>query len=296
MASSRSLGGSLAAAVLAAAASLSAVAPVAHAQERQSLSERVTRLEQAAQGAGQNVELLNRLTELQQEVQNLRGLVEQQANEIEALKKRSREQYIDLDSRLNRIGSGAPAPAAAPPRDSAASTDNGDGQLQAEPLDADAPPSAPPRTASAQPPVQFGPPGGQTAAAPAEEEKAAYDQAFAALREGRYAESARRFQAFLDRYPDGDLADNALYWLGESYYVTQNYRIALDTFDNMLRRYPQSPKAPDALLKVGYCQFEMKDWSRAEATLREVISRYPDTTVARLAEGRLRALRVEGRH
>ena len=76
----------------------------------------------------------------------------------------------------------------------------------------------------------------------------------------------------------------------------QNYRVALETFNGMLKRYPQSPKAPDALLKVGYCQFEMKDFARAEATLNEVVHRYPDTTVARLAEGRLRALRVEGRH
>ena len=73
----------LAAAVMAAAV----FAPVANAQERLSLSERMTRLEQQmqgnAQGQSSSVELLNRLNELQQEVQNLRGTVEQQTNEIE---------------------------------------------------------------------------------------------------------------------------------------------------------------------------------------------------------------------
>jgi tol-pal system protein YbgF len=126
-------------------------------------------------------------------------------------------------------------------------------------------------------------------------EKAAYDEAFGSLREGRYAESARRFQEFLQRYPESDLSDNAHYWLGESYYVTQNYKVAQETFQLVLKRYPQSPKAPDAMLKVGYCQFELRDWANAEATLNEVIRRYPDTTVSRLAEGRLRALRVESR-
>jgi tol-pal system protein YbgF len=131
------------------------------------------------------------------------------------------------------------------------------------------------------------------AAAPAGDEKSMYDEAFGALRDGRYAESARLFRAFLDVHPDGELAPNALYWLGESYYVTQNFEIALDTFNELLRRFPQSPKAQDALLKVGYCHYELKQWPEAERALNEVVRRYPDTTVARLAQGRLRALRLD---
>jgi TolA-binding protein len=77
--------------------------------------------------------------------------------------------------------------------------------------------------------------------------------------------------------------------------VTQNYPISLDTFQKLLAQYPNSQKAPDALLKVGYCQYEMKHWDQAEATLNQVVQKYPDTTVARLAQGRLRALKLEGR-
>ena len=58
---------------------------------------------------------------------------------------------------------------------------------------------------------------------------------------------------------------------------------------------PDSQKAADALLKTGYAQYEMKQWDQAEATLNQVLQQYPDTTVARLAEGRLRALRLEAR-
>lgn len=149
---------------------------------------------------------------------------------------------------------------------------------------------APPAPARSDPPLD----GIPTAAAPAAgDEKTMYDQAFGALRDGRYAESARLFRAFLDAYPNGELAPNALYWLGESYYVTQNFQIALDTFDELLRRFPQSPKAQDALLKVGYCHYELKQWPEAERALNEVVRRYPDTTVARLAQGRLRALRLD---
>ncbi|HJU38012.1 MAG TPA: tol-pal system protein YbgF, partial [Tahibacter sp.] len=126
-------------------------------------------------------------------------------------------------------------------------------------------------------------------------DQAAYDQAFDALKKGRYAESARGFQRFVDQYPDSSLAGNAYYWLGESYYATQNYEIALKSFQTLLQRYPDSQKAPDALLKVGYSQYELKQWDQAEATLNQVVETYPDTTVAHLAQGRLRALRTESR-
>ena len=47
------------------------------------------------------------------------------------------------------------------------------------------------------------------------------------------------------------------------------------------------------MLKVGYCHFELQQFDDAEIALNEVISRYPDTTVARLAQGRLRALQTD---
>ena len=138
----------------------------------------------------------------------------------------------------------------------------------------------------------------QAASLPADPaaEGSTYNEAFAALKDGRYAESARRFQAFIDQYPNSDLTGNAYYWLGESYYVTQNYKIAEEAFQTLLARYPNSQKAPDALLKVGYSQYEQKQWDQAEATLNDVVQKYPDTTVARLAQGRLRALQSEARH
>jgi tol-pal system protein YbgF len=127
------------------------------------------------------------------------------------------------------------------------------------------------------------------------DERALYESAFDSLKEGRYAEAARRFQTFLDQYPNGEYSPNAQYWLGESYYVTQNYQIALEAFQRLLSRFPASNKAPDALLKVGYCHYELRQWSQAESVLNQVVQQYPDTTVARLAQGRLRALRLENR-
>ncbi len=301
-----------------------ATAPEASAQSgRLSLSERLAKLENQTQGQGGQsmVELLNRITELQAEVQSLRGLVENQAFEIEELKKRARDQYVDLDSRLTRLESGGAMRSSAPSAMNGAAIEPGQtqmlpvtpsdpNQLTMEPRTNAAPPPSDPMAApvpinAAGVPVQPSDPNATSGSVPvnpvstlpplSSDEQASYDTAFAALREGRYAESARRFSSFLEQFPNGDLADNATYWLGESYYVTQNYRIALDTFKSLLDRFPQSAKAADAQLKLGYCHYELREWNEAEAALNEVVRLYPDTTVARLAQGRLRALRLEGR-
>ena len=283
-----------AAALRAAASSM----PAAAQEGRLSLSERMARLEQQANNGQANLDLLNRITELQAEVQSLRGQVEEQSFKIQELEKRNRDQYVDLDSRIARIESGQ-AGTGAPLLDP-----------NATPTAAGADPSATPPTdivmeaPEVRPPVDAGLqslPADGTDMAPAETivdpaaERAAYESAFDSLKNGQYAEAARRFQGFLAQYPTGEYSPNAQYWLGESYYVTQNYQIALDSFQGLLGRFPSSNKAPDALLKVGYCHYELKQWPQAEATLNQVVQQYPDTTVARLAQGRLRALRLENR-
>jgi tol-pal system protein YbgF len=263
----------------------------AHAQSRLSLAERVAQLETQVQGSGDssNVsELMLRNQDLQAEVQSLRGLVESQAFEIEGLKKRQRDQYVDLDSRLQRLEGGMTVPsrpAAAQPVESSVP----------DQLNADEPSPMPsPMSGAAEVPAGAESVGGAVAGNSADE-KLVYENAFEALKQGRYAESSQLFSAFLQQYPNGEYAANATYWLGESYYVTQNYQIALETFQSLLSQFPDSRKAPDALLKVGYCQYELGDSQTAGTTLNEVVSRYPDTPVARLAQGRLRALRLDGR-
>ncbi|MGY6519774.1 MAG: tol-pal system protein YbgF [Lysobacteraceae bacterium] len=247
-----------------------------HAQ-RATLAERVERLErQASQGGDtqQQLELLNRINELQSELAMLRGQVEQLQFELEGMQRRNREQYIDLDSRLERI--------------------EGGGSWQGDEADDDRPAPSP-QVGTSVPvapaePAEPAAPSGDPA-----DERGAYEAGFDALRDGRYAESARRFQAFIEAYPDGQFAPNAWYWLGESYYVTQNFELAQQAFAELLERHPDSDKAPDALLKLGYCQYELRDFDGAQRTLEEVVRRYPDTTVARLAQGRLRALMLENR-
>jgi len=300
----------IAAAALVAAVAVSAMP--AGAQQRLSLAERVDRLEQqmGGQGGGNAVELVNQISALQQQVQTLQGQVEELKHALDEARQRNKEQYIDLDSRIGRLEGHGGAAAPAPARSGAREENLPDVDLGAPARGAGTPPPAASAGAAgsvgglteadraAVPPDSASAAAAPPPAAPADPaaESAAYNEAFAALKDGRYAESARRFQAFIDQYPNGELTANAYYWLGESYYVTQNYKIAQQSFETLLQRYPNSQKAPDALLKIGYTQYELKQWDQAEATLNKVVQTYPDTTVARLAQGRLRALQMEARH
>jgi tol-pal system protein YbgF len=246
------------------------------AESRLSLADRVSKLEaQAANNSSQQtqVEMLQRIQDLQAEVQQLRGDSEKQSMEVEQLKKRVREQYLELDGRVQNLSGGRPTTPA--------------GNL---PSASDTPVNEPVPPTTSEPVANTA-----TPAVAGANERADYDVAFGALKRGQYAEASKLFEGFLQKYPSGAFADSASYWLGESYYVTQRYQQALKTFQGALARFPQSKKAPDSLLKVGYCHYQLGDTAKASSTLKSVIERYPDQPVAKLAEGRLRALQLDGK-
>jgi tol-pal system protein YbgF len=118
----------------------------------------------------------------------------------------------------------------------------------------------------------------------------AYAQAFEALKSGNYGAAISGFRLYLADHPTGDLADNAQYWLGETYYVTRDYDNAAVAFRAVGERWPNSRKAPDALLKLGFTQYELKQYAEARATLTQVTKRFPDSEAAKLAAERLKRL------
>jgi len=77
-----------------------------------------------------------------------------------------------------------------------------------------------------------------------------YEKAFSALRSRDYATAEKGFQDFLDKYPDHKLAPNAKYWLGETYYVRNDYERAARIFAESYQQYPKGNKGPDSLLKL----------------------------------------------
>jgi len=217
----------------------------------------------AAVGAASGqVELYRQLQSLQEEVMQLRGLVEEQSHQLQELKQQSLDRYMDLDRRLS--GGAAAAPLAATP------TATGTPPLATgiEPINAQQSPQAPAATASA------------TAAAPAQAapagEQDAYKQAYAKLKGQQYTVAIQSFDAFIKDYPSSELVPNAHYWLGELHLVEspQNLNSADQSFTKLLSDYPQHAKAPDALYKQGKIAFMRGDKAKAKKLMQRVIDEY----------------------
>ena len=212
--------------------------------QRTSLADRVAALEAQAtaqtQGVSQsNIELLNRSTQMQDEIRALRATIEQMQNELEQNRQRNREQYIDIESRVSALEQPGPA------------------------VKTGAAPAGKP-AASGKPVV---------AVTPAAGESADYQAAYNSLvKQGDAMAAAKLFQVFLQTYPDSRLAPNAWYWLGESYYALGSYDLALKSFGILLERYGDSGKAPDAMLKSAYCQLELKNGAEGKQTLEQVMN------------------------
>lgn len=121
-----------------------------------------------------------------------------------------------------------------------------------------------------------------------------YQAALEMIKEQHYDEAEAAFKQFLVSFPDSQMADNAQYWLAESYYVTGRFDQALKAFTTVVSDYPRSRKVPDALLKMGFCSYELKRWDDARTSLGRVQADFADTTAARLAEQRLQRMTEEG--
>ncbi|MEL4892732.1 tol-pal system protein YbgF [Xanthomonas protegens] len=259
------------------AAALVAAAP-AHAQ-RASLADRVSALEQQAMNTQANTDILNQLNQLRTQMQSMEATIEQLQHSNDQLKQQIKDQYLDLDGRVGRLegGAGAGATPSLPPANGTA------------PAVAPAAPGGKPSAVAEPPPSVHGDAGTLAAAG---DERAAYNVAFDALKAGKYADSANLFQNFLQAYPNGVYAPNALYWLGESYYATKNFQLAEAQFQDLIGRYPTHDKAPGALLKLGLSQYGEGRVQDAEQTLQQVGAKYPGSDAARTAQDRLQSIRL----
>jgi len=99
-----------------------------------------------------------------------------------------------------------------------------------------------------------------------------------------------KFKKFLEKHPDSNLADNAQYWIGESYYGLRNFDQAIVEFDLVRKDYPKGDKVPAAWLKIGYSFAELGNRVDARLFLQEVINRFPQSKEAEKARDKIRSL------
>lgn len=267
---------------------------------------------QAAASSKTLYELMSRIDQLQNEVRELTGKVEEQSYQNAELKKRLSTMYSDFDERMQNLESkvsvsspdaGAPAgentgdtggqpadlDAMQQPSGEAQPAEQDQGSND-QPADLDQTASPPPTDqapAENPPPAAPPPPSEPTAAVSADQE---YKQAYDDLRNGRTAQSIEEFKAYLSRNPSGPLSGNAQYWLGEAYRVNQDFSSSRAAFTTVLESYPDSPKVPDALLKLGYIEIDLNNKPKAGEYLNRVISEYPNTNAARMAAKKLQSI------
>jgi len=231
--------------------------------EEQRLNRRLIDLEARLESQGQqqgsmddqqSLRTYDQIRQMETELRTLRGDVERLNFEVEGMKRRQRELYLDIDRRLQERASSAV--------------------------------SANISSSSASSPV--------IGTATDGGDREAYKAAFALMRNGNYDQATAGFQDFLGHYPDSPLADNAQYWLAEGYYVTRQFDRAKAEFTTLITNYPDSSKLGDGLLKLGYVHYELKQWPEARSRLNQVLQQYPGSTAASYAQQRLDKMTSEG--
>jgi tol-pal system protein YbgF len=198
--------------------------------------------------------LYQQLQSLQQEVMELRGIVEEQRHQIDTLRQQSLDRYTDLDRRLQGQGVAAPAAEAAAP------------------VEAGVTPEAATPAAAAVPAVAPVATGMQTAKP---EEYEAYQKAYAKLKGQDFGGAIKAFNSFIETYPGSTLAGNAYYWLGKAYLQPpQDLNKAQQSFTKVVGDTPQHTKAPDALYELGKIYYLKGDKAKAKTVLQQVIDNY----------------------
>jgi len=117
-----------------------------------------------------------------------------------------------------------------------------------------------------------------------------YRSAYEDYMRGNYDLASQGFRDYMVRWPETELTDNALYWIGECYDAQDDPAKALDVFTQVLEEYPTSDKAAAAQLKKGLLYLKMDDQAQGVVHLQYVVYEYPGTREADLARERLRSL------
>ena len=196
------------------------------------------------------LEMVGRVERLQAEIQELRGLLEQQAHEINNLKKRQQNSYTDIDTRLQQLESGGLVEKEA---DTVQQTTNISTKAK-------------------------------------ESEKAAFAKAFKSVRNSDYQRSITLLNQFVHDYPEGEYSDNATFWLASVYKVVDDLPAAKKSFHAVYTHFPESDKAGLAMLKLADIYFEENNQQKAVQLYTQITTQYANTTSAHMATKKLQSI------
>ncbi|WP_027179975.1 tol-pal system protein YbgF [Maridesulfovibrio bastinii] len=120
--------------------------------------------------------------------------------------------------------------------------------------------------------------------------EAVYKEGVRLVLNGKPDESRTVLTKFLQTYPTNDLAPNALYWLGETFYSQKRYAESILRFREVGQRFPKADKVPDSLLKIGLAYDKLGDKQNALFYINTLIGDYPNSAPAKIGRSRLKEI------
>ena len=147
---------------------------------------------------------------------------------------------------------------------------------------------AAPATAGAQPAPPPAPRPGGFGASPSQ----AFETARSDYYMGNWSLAIQGFESFMKTFPKSDLADDAQYFIGETYYMSGRFQEAVGAYDLVIQRHPSSNTLPDTYYKRGMAQKALGQAAAAKESLSFVIKTYPSSDAAFLAKQALDQLNV----
>ena len=122
------------------------------------------------------------------------------------------------------------------------------------------------------------------------DEEGGYNRCLALFREEKYERAVDCFMRFLDAYPKSDLADNAQFWIGESYMALKQYEKAILAYQEVIKKYPKANKVPNAMRRQAMAWLEINDKTSARAVFKKLIKEFPNSSEAEIAQKKLNQL------
>ena len=111
------------------------------------------------------------------------------------------------------------------------------------------------------------------------------------LKAGDVVTARDQFTKFLDQNPKHDLAANAHYWIGETYYSEKNFESAILSYQEVIKSYPGKDKVVAAMLKQAMAFDAIKDSKSAKYVLKKLVEGFPKSEEAKKAKVLLKEIK-----
>jgi len=110
-----------------------------------------------------------------------------------------------------------------------------------------------------------------------------YLNALSLHQNGKYEEAIELFRKLIADDRNNSLADNAQYWIGESFYSMKQYQRAIIEFEKV-SAFSNSDKGDDAQYKIGLCYKQMGNQDKSRLEFQKLISLFPQSEFAENAK------------